>query len=269
MKGRFDMKTATMFLVSLAAACALAFDDVQVTFRGRLQKNGANPAAQTVDMTFRLYASKGSAQASWETTKSGVSVDSSGLFQVALRGDGLADAIDAGNANWIGVTIGNGKEQYPRQALLAAPRAEKAAVVGRLADSPSIKTAVVDRVEANALSVRSLSIAGGVTLSKSETPAAMEVAMTKSGHTLPVKGKVRLFSGASPRDMGTQTASGGGCSFGTASSSCAALFTSESSDVMPGMTLLFKKDETLAVPSTAALPDGTVVRCRVYSIGIE
>ena len=94
-------------------------------------------------------------------TKTGVRVNEFGMFQVSLGGDGLAEAIASGKANWIGVTIADGKEQYPRQERLAAPRVAKAATVSRLAVSPSVKTADVSRVEAKSLTVGgSLSIGG-------------------------------------------------------------------------------------------------------------
>ena len=261
-------KRSVAVVAFLLAACVLAYDDVQVTYRGRVTLNNEE-VTRTVPMTFRLYRAKGDAEASWTLTKASVSIED-GLFQVALGGNGLAEVIDAGQAKWIGVTIGNGKEQYPRQELLASPLVRKAAIVPRLAVSPSVQTASVSRVEAKALTVADrLSIGGGVKLPKDSTPASMNVVVTKPRYTLPLRGNVRFFSGAQPRSLDTQTASGGGCSFGTADCNCAALFRTVGSDVMPGMTLLFKKGEALEVPSAIGLADGTRVRCLLYAIGVD
>ena len=256
-------------LAALAALAAAAYDDVQVTFRGRLRKNGAQPDAQTVPMTFSLYKGKGDATASWTMQKDDVMVDSSGLFQVALRGDGLATAIDAGNANWIGVAVDGGKEQYPRQALLANSWSEKSERADRLSDSPTVGTASVQGLETKSLTVKSISLGGNVVLPADTSPASMSVNLTKAWYTLEAKGDVRFFSGANPRDLGTRTASGGGCSFGSADCNCVALFVSENSDAMFGMSLFVKKGTDICVPSGARLSDGTSVRCRIYPIGVE
>ena len=256
------------FTLAFAAFAANAYDDVQVTYRGRVRENGAAPAAQTVSMTFRLYARKQDTAPAWTAELPEVRIDTNGLFQVALRGANLAEAIDAGKANWIGVAIGGGREQYPRQALMASPHASKAAIAERLADSPSVKTAAVARVATKTFAVSELSVGGTVEIPTSAA-APVDVKLTKPWWTLPVKGNVRFFSGTQPRDLGTRTASGGGCSFGTADCNCVALFTSENSDVMPGLSLFFKRGETITIPSAAGLDNGTVVRCRLYKIGVE
>ena len=268
MKARYSMKKTMSIAALMIAACALAFDDVQATYRGRVRENGVAPAAQVVSMTFRLYAKKQDAAAAWTNNIQDVHIDANGLFQVALRGEGLAEVIDAGRANWIGVSIRNGKEQYPRQALMASPYASKAAIAEHLADSPSVKTAAVARVEAKTFAVSELSVGGTVKIS-STAAAPVDVKLTARWWTLPVKGNVRFFSGANPRGLGTRTASGGGCSFGTADCNCVALFTSENSDVMPGMSLFFKKNDTIELSSAVGLQNGTVVRCRLYKIGVE
>ncbi len=86
--------------------------------------------------------------------------------------------------------------------------------------------------------------------------------------TLPVKGSVRFFSGTTPRTL-EATASSGACVFGKADCNCAVLFSSTSSDIMPGMTLFFKEFESIALPSGTKIPDGTTVRCWIYPIGVE
>lgn len=263
------MKKAMSIAALMIAVCALAFDDVQVTYRGRLRENGGIPSPQTVSMRFSLYAEKKDATPSWTAVIPAVGIDHDGLFQVALRGEGLAGVIDEGRANWIGVAIGDGKEQYPRQALTANPHAERAEVAERLADSPSVKTAAVGRVEAKTLSASSIAIGGTMSIPKTSAIPPVDVKLTKTWWTLPVKGNVRFFSGATPRDLGLTIVSGGACSFGYADCNCVALFTSENSDVMPGMSLFFKKDEQIRLPSSVGLDTGTLVRCRIYPIGVE
>ena len=269
MKARCSlMKKAMSIAALMAAVCVLAFDDVQITYRGRLKENGVAPAAQAVSMNFRLYAKKLDSVPAWTMTLPEVHIDTNGFFQVALRGEGLVEAIDAGRANWIGVAIAGGREQYPRQALMASPYASKAAVAECLADSPSVKTAAVASVATTAFTVSELSV-GGTVKSSASASAPVDVNLTKSWWTLPVKGNVRFFSGANPRNLGTQTVEGGSCSFGKADCNCVALFTSENSDVMPGMSLFFKRGETITIPFGAGLDSGTVVRCRLYKIGVE
>ena len=256
------------FTLAFAAFAANAYDDVQVTYRGRVRENGVAPAAQTVSMTFRLYAKKQDFAPAWTTEIPEVRIDTNGFFQVALRGADLAKVIDAGRVGWIGVAIGGGREQYPRQALMASPHASKAAIAERLADSPSVKTAAVARVATKTFTVSELSV-GGTAKIPTSAAAPVDVKLTAPWWTLPVKGNVRFFSGTQPRDLGTRTTSGGGCSFGTADCNCVALFTSENSDVMPGMSLFFKKNDTIELSSAVGLQNGTVVRCRLYKIGVE
>ena len=269
MKARCSlMKKAMSIAALMAAVCVLAFDDVQITYRGRLKENGVAPVAQAVSMNFRLYAKKNDAAPSWTAVVPDVPIGANGLFQVALRGEGLGDVIDAGKANWIGVAINDGKEQYPRQALMASPCASKAAIAERLAESPSVKTASVARVKTKTFMVSELSV-GGAVKSSSSAAASVDVKLTKPWWTLPVKGNVRFFSGASPIDIGIRTVSGDGCSFGKTDCNCVALFTSVNSDVMPGMSLFFKKNDTIGLSPAVGLQNGTVVRCRLYKIGVE
>ena len=266
MKAKFVI---SVFAVT-AALAASAFDGVQVTYRGRLHRGGTDPMPETVSMTFRLYAAKDAAESSWTSADMTVPVNADGLFQVALRGEGLAEAIDAGGAQWIGVSVDGGKEQYPRQELLAAPQAAKAERADALAASPEIGEVSTDTFTAENLSTENVSIAGKTTI-PATAPVATTIALEGdwNGASLPVKGDVRFFSRATPRDLGTMTATGGGCSFCVADVNCVALFMATGTDIMPAASMLFKKGETIEMPTTAGLPDGVVVRCLVYPIGVE
>ncbi|MCR5752057.1 MAG: hypothetical protein K6G91_08845 [Kiritimatiellae bacterium] len=272
------LKVRVLFsAVALAVASASAYDDVQVTYRGRMFKGGREPGEpQTVAMSFRLYAKRGDASPVWTMEIGEVGLDGQGRFQVALRGDGLAEVIDAGRANWIGVSVNGGKEQYPRQALLASPTASKSAVAERFADSPSIVTAEVDQVEAKALNVQSLSLSGGITLPTTTTPVSMNARLSLLWNTTSVRGNARFFGRGAPIDKGTQTVeSDGAFSFGAAEGNCVAFFSSVNSDIMPGMSVFFKRGGLISLASLAPnksrakLPAGTVVRCLVYPIGAE
>lgn len=251
---------------AMAALTAAGYEDVALTYRGCLRKNGAAPQSEeSVDMTFRLYEKKGDSEPAWSKSVTGVRVDRQGLFQVSLSGDGLAAAIDAGRVCWIGVTIADGKEQYPRQQLLSAPAAEKASVADALTSSPTIGTASVETAKAKTLTASSLDVGGSTTLPGNTSPVSMSVKVTKSWFGVPVKGSVGFFSRANPRDLGTKAY---GETFGHAEENCVALFTTEGSDVMPGLAHFVRKGAAIRL-GAAGLPSGTVIRCRVYPIGVE
>jgi hypothetical protein len=264
-----NLRSIKFLVFGLASALAAVSDagyDVALTYRGRLRKNGSAPQAEeSVDMTFRLYGKKGDSEAAWSKTVPGVRVDREGLFQVSLSGDGLAEAIDAGRVCWIGVTIADGKEQYPRQQLLSAPAAEKASIADSLLSSPAIGTASVETAKAKTLTAGSLDVGGSTTLPGNTSPVSMSVKVSKSWFGVPVKGSVGFFSRANPRDLGTKPC---GDTFGHADENCVALFTTEGSDVMPGLAHFVKKGASIRL-GAAGLPAGTPVRCRVYPIGVE
>ena len=264
-----NARTLLLAFAALAAMASPASDDVQVVYRGRLAKAGAAPGAQTVSMEFRLYASKGDPAPSWSMATN-VLVDAQGLFQVALRGEGLAEAVDGGRAAWIGVSVDGGKEQYPRQELMAAPFAAKAARADALAGSPEIGEVSAVAFSAEKLATESVSVDGKTSLPDTG-PVTTTLALEGdwNGATLPAKGDVRFFGRSAPRDLGTKTASGGGCEFGTADGNCVAVFAATGTDRMPAASMLFKKGEEIALPAAAGLPDGATVRCFVYSIGVE
>ena len=263
-----NAKRILFVVAALAALCAQAFDDVQVVYRGKLQKKGEKPEAGEVPVEFKLYTSKGAATAFWSQTTN-VLLDAEGRFQVALRGDGLADALDEAGTAWIGVTVDGGSEQVPRQELTASPRAYKVELAEGLADS-----ATIGSLETGTLEVETLK-AAHVTATNSDSAISVETGATVSEHVvskvnkLYIKGDVQFFSREDPTDLGTQTASGGGCSFGTADANCVVVFSATSTDWMPAASMFFKQGEEIAVPSAASLDDGTTVRAWKYNIGVE
>lgn len=293
------MKTTTALIAfaALAALPALAGDDVQITYRGQVRQVGTTTNTfDTHTMTFRLYAEREDTAASWTDTVADIPVDADGLFQVALRGGGLAKAIDDGKANWLGVTILTGvdtntppQEQYPRQALLANPWAAKAGRADALADSPVIGTVAAGSVKAGSLAVDQLSVGKGLQLPvldfvlwqhhyHVEQHPSMSVHLEGDGwegKTVPVKGEVHFFSRSR---MGTPVALAysNACSvgYGTTNCNCAVLFreikTAETGDDrMPGMTLFFKKGENIILPPGLWINDDREVEATVYPIGVD
>lgn len=288
------MKTtiALFAFAALTALPALAEDDVQITYRGQVRQVGTTTNAFAAhEMVFRLYEGKEDTEAAWTQTVADIPVDADGLFQVALRGDGLAGAIDGGKANWLGVTILTGlesgetpQEQYPRQALLAGPWAGRAARADALADSPAIGTVSAGTVEAKSLAPRQLQFKSLVLEPSAFADSAYGSIRLEgdgwSGKTLPVKGEVHFFSrrmrmGKDSLLTATYSASTG-CTFGTADCNCAVLFRESTRDKteydrMPGMTLFFKQGETIALPPGLWLDGGDAppIDAIVFPIGAD
>ena len=293
------MKTtiALFAFAALAALPSLAGDDVQITYRGQVRQIGTTTNTfDTHTMVFRLYAEKEDTEAAWTDTVADIPVDADGLFQVALRGDGLAKAIDDGKANWIGVTILTGadtdlppQEQYPRQALLANPWAAKAALADALPDSPAIQSIYSDTVEANSLAISRLSVGKGIQLpfylldtNHYQWYPSMTIHLEGdgwAGKTVPVKGHVVLFDReVRPTTLATTTYDeNSGCSFGEADCNCAVLFRDitgaenawpdAGADRLIGMTLFFKKGEPIDLPPGLYLVTGHEIEATVHPIG--
>lgn len=266
-----NVKTAVFLAASFLACAAGAYDGTQLVYRGRLVKPGSSAVEQcSLEMTFNLYADKNSTTPSWTKTMNGVAVNADGLFQVALSGDGLSEAIRSGKAAWIGVCVAGGNEQYPRQELMASARSDKAERAGALAASPAIDEAEVKRVEASAMTVKTLSADGGISLPGTTAAVRENIHITRTWRAYEVKGGVKFFRPGAPKDLGTKTSEDNGrVSFGTADSNCAAVFTASGTDAMPGLCLMFKKGETVEVPAGSGLAGGKSVKCRVYPIGVE
>lgn len=252
----------------VAAFAAYGNDSVQLNYRGHLRYSDvSSPRPYAVSMTFRIYAAKSDQTAVWSNSVNSVELDAEGFFQVALSGNGLDRVIDSGKAGYIGVTIGDGKEQYPRQQLLFNTWAEQSACAGALTASPSVGTARVQNAEFKQLSVGNISVGGAVSLPVSDQMLTMEVRNTRQDFVLKTKGEVTFFDSCAPILRGTATTSAGGVSFGSAKYNCAAFFTSVGNAAMPGITRLIKNGEDIGIPSYFNLPDGLTVKCWLYPIG--
>lgn len=264
-----NIRFAVATTVLCAALSAAAYDGMQLVYRGRLKMAGAQPSAQTLPMTFSVYATKSDTTPAWSVQVSDVAVNADGFFQVALEGDGLREAVDAGKAQWIGVSVDNGKEQYPRQELMASAWAAKAALAESLASSPSVATAEVKRVAAKTLSAKSIAATGSVSVPSNANPAPEDIRITGRWSNVPVRGTVRFFSQAQPKSLGPLSWNGSDANFGTAEHNCFAVFSATGTDLMPGACIMFTKGQAIKLPSSAGLPNGASVRCWVYPIGAE
>ena len=265
-----NIKKSLFVFAALAALTASAYDDVQVVYRGKVKRLIGTLVEGEVEMTFKLYPSKGSNDAFWSTTTN-VLVDATGRFQVALRGtdsngNNLAEQLDGCDAAWIGVSIDGESEQSPRQELTAAARAERAQVADSLAASPQIGQVDTGTLEAEGIRAMDVAVDGAVNVKVDGTVKESVVAEVPK---VEAKGEVKFFSRSDPAELGTRTASGGGCSFGTAAKNCVVLFSTTNKDWMPGASVFFKKGETIEVPASAGLADGTTVKAWRYDIGAE
>ena len=253
------------FTLALAAFTANAFDDVRLVYRGKVKKLVGTLAEEEVEMTFKLYPSKGSNDAFWSTTTN-VLVDAEGRFQISLGGGGLAGQLDSCDAAWIGVSIGGESEQSPRQELMCAARAERSEVADSLAASPQIAQIDTGTMEAENIQATTVTVEGTSSIASDSTVSEHVVSEVDK---LYVKGDVKFFSRSDPVELGSQTASGGGCSFGEAEANCVVVFSATDSDKMPGASMFFKKGEAIKIPSSAGLSDGTTVKAWRYDIGVE
>ena len=192
------------FLLSLAVAactCACAADDFAFTYRGRINPIGISMPG-TVDVTFSLYAESAGGDALWTGVVNGVRPSTNGFFQCQLAGEGLAEAMTARGARFIGVKIGGGDEQHPRQEILVAPLASRAQVAGALTSDGS-----VGRIETSQIDVQSISL-GKTTVSEKLSSGDKANALTidnisfasdvGASLTLKAGGGIRVFRDAMP-----------------------------------------------------------------------
>ena len=192
------------FLFSLAVAAfagAYASDDFAFTYRGRINPVGISmPSA--VDVTFSLYASSSGGDALWTGVVNGVRPSANGLFQCQLAGEGLAEAMTAHGARFIGVKIGGGDEERPRQEILVAPLASRAQVAGALTDDGSVGRIEAPQIEAQAISLGRTTVAEK--LSSGDVANALTIDKVSfagdDGDSLTMKagGGIRVFRDAKP-----------------------------------------------------------------------
>ena len=98
------MKNLLLSLAVAVCACAYAADDFAFTYRGRINPVGITMPG-TVDVAFSLYAEPAGGDALWTCEVKDVRTSTNGFFQCQLAGDGLAAAMTAHGARFIGVKI--------------------------------------------------------------------------------------------------------------------------------------------------------------------
>ena len=231
-----------------------------ITYRGAVRENGVLPTAdREVAMTFRLYPESSSAEAAWTFTTN-VTVRKGGTFIVPLEGADssgvmLDDMIIAGRANSLGIAIDGGGELYPRAAVLPLVAAESASRADSLVASPEIGDVTVTTFTADSVAASNVQLYDAKLSLASSTSVKMEAGV-EHGACLQALGKVRFFAAGDPGEVAPGTVAG--CN-------CAVLFVSTSGYAMPGMTLIFRKGETITLDGYNA---GSY-KCLVYPIGVE
>lgn len=183
-------------LLSLAAAAASAADGFSFVYRGRIDPEGAT-MPETVQAVFSLYAEQNGGSPAWTATNA-VRPSADGVFQCELGGDGLAAAFTNAGARFLGVMLGDGEEQHPRQEILAAPLAACAATTGRLVPGGSVGTLDAPSVVAANATFHTLQVDGPLDLSGAG--AALRVDWTNVSGTLRLRrsGRVSVFRDARP-----------------------------------------------------------------------
>ena len=184
-------------LLSLAAAAASAADGFSFVYRGRIDPEGAT-MPETVQAVFSLYAEQNGGSPAWTATNA-VRPSANGVFQCELGGDGLAAAFTNAGARFLGVVLGDGEEQHPRQEILAAPLAERVGTVDALASGGSVGTLDAPEVVARSAVFRDLRVDGALSLEGSG--AALQLTRAAVSGTLALRkggGTVSVFRDAKP-----------------------------------------------------------------------
>ena len=178
---------ALLALLSLASP-ARADGGFSFAYRGRIDPEGA-AMPETVQAVFSLYAESDGGAPLWTATNA-VLPGADGAFQLELSGDGLAAAFTNAGARFLGVALGGGEEQHPRQEILAAPLADRAAAAGALAPGGTIGLLDAPAVVAADATFRDLRVDGPLALDGSG--ASLQVGRTAVSGTL----RLRKASGA-------------------------------------------------------------------------
>ena len=188
-------------LLALAAAAspALADGGFSFAYRGRIDPEGA-AMPETVQAVFSLYAEPDGGAPLWAATNA-VRPSADGVFQLELSGDGLAAAFTNAGARFLGVALAGGEEQHPRQEILAAPLAERAAAAGALAPGGTVGLLDAPDVVAANATFRDLCVDGPLALDGSG--ASLQVGRTAVSGTLRLRkasgdAHVLVFRNAAP-----------------------------------------------------------------------
>lgn len=181
-------RPALLALLALAAAApsARAEGGFSFAYRGRIDPKGA-AMPETVEAVFSLYAEADGGAPLWSATNA-VFPSADGVFQLELAGDGLAAAFTNAGARFLGVALGGGEEQHPRQEILAAPLAARAATAAAPAPGASVGLLDAPDVVAAAATFHGLGLEGPLALEGSGASLQVSRAL--------VHGTLKLRKGA-------------------------------------------------------------------------
>lgn len=202
-------------LLSLAAAAAPAGDGFSFVYRGRIAPAGAT-MPETVQAVFSLYAEQDGGSPEWTATNA-VFPSADGVFQCELGGDGLAAAFTNAGARFLGVALAGGEEQHPRQEILAAPLAGRAATAGGLVPGGSVGTLDAPSVVAASATFHALQVNGPLDFYAAGSSLRVDRTEIDGALRLRRSGRVSVFRDAPPEHYDFQSLSTGTVLFRTES----------------------------------------------------
>jgi uncharacterized small protein (DUF1192 family) len=113
---------AILFTISSAAADVPEY----MNYQGRLTDETGNPLDTVIEMTFTLYRTPNGPDFVWSETQNSVSVVD-GLFDVVFGSvNPLPDSVFADRFRWLGVSVGNRPEIFPRTRIVSVAYAMEA-----------------------------------------------------------------------------------------------------------------------------------------------
>jgi hypothetical protein len=126
-------------IVSLAVGLTLTFLALpsittaqvpnQMQYQGYLTDDGGSPLDTTVDMEFVIYDDSIGSGTVWTETHLDVTVEN-GLFEVILGSvSGVTQDVVSDSVRWLGTTVGDDSEIYPRTKLITVPYAFRVSTV--------------------------------------------------------------------------------------------------------------------------------------------
>ena len=180
----------TQFIASASAA----ENEFSFVYRGRLDTSRTETLPETVDAVFTLYDEDEAPV--WTMTKT-VMPGANGVFQCELGGEGLANALASG-AKSLGIKLGDGEEQHPRQQILDTPLAERAQFAAALLKNGTAVTVVSTNVVASSARFAGLRVNGPFEVGNDAT---LQIDTTHVSGTLALKkgnATVSVFRNAEP-----------------------------------------------------------------------
>jgi len=192
-------------------------------YRGRIaHAEDQSPVTQELAVQLRLYAGVTDKTALWSGVTNIVPA-ADGFFQIRVsdalspvdgsRTEGLASLLRAGKVGYVGVTLGNDSERYPRQAFVTVPRVLRAAT----AERGGFAGTSADTVTASSLKVRKALVLRGsntfdvvrgdstasfvpdqVKMNTLDARAAKEVQLMDRGHSGTIQKREFVWSESMP-----------------------------------------------------------------------